>query len=238
MSSVQSQRVRGADALRTAAIASGAALLGAFAGCASIGSSPVGLAAPGELRGATVIQTQRSTLPTFKATTPGKAGFGLFGVAAMNSAGNALIAENKVPDPALAIGVALNEEMERRFKARPVSSRLTVDADDVATIAGLARGKARYVIDVKTLDWGTAYFVSDWGRYYVSYSAQARLIDVEKQTVVAQASCADSADKPAGQPSYEELTGNGAARLKSTLVDISARCARQMSAAMFAATAK
>lgn len=240
MPSIQNHRALRGPRARAVAVVSSIAMAGVVAGCASTSApQPLASSASGDLQGKTIVQTERTELPNFTAMTPGKAGFALIGRAAMNSAGNAVINENKVADPALAIGAALSDEMGRRYRAQTVSPRLSVDSDDVAAIATRARGKARYVMDVKTVDWSSAYFVSDWGKYYVNYSAQSRLIDVDKQAVVAQASCKYTpSDGPAGYPSYEELTGNGAAVLKSTLTDIGKRCAKEMAAAMFAGGAQ
>lgn len=210
-----------------------------LAGCASTASQSLPPSASGELKGRTIVRTERSELPTFKANTPGKAGFGLLGMAAMNKAGNALINDNKVADPALAISSALSDELQRRYQTRAVSARLPLDTDKLASIAKEAQGKADYVLDVRTVDWSSAYFATDWGKYYVNYSAESQLIDVARQAVVARASCQYSpSDGPEGKPSYEELTGNGAALLKTTLGKISTLCAKEMAAAMFASTAK
>lgn len=52
-------------------------------------------------------------------------------------------------------------------------SALRIDSEDPARIAELAKGKARHVLDVRTLMWQMGYFPTDWAHYRVwsPYSA-------------------------------------------------------------------
>ena len=185
------------------------------------------------VRNQKVVYTVRDK-PNFMAMTPPKAALGLLGVAAMVLEGNQIIAENNVPDPAGAIANDLAGAMRSSHGVQVLGQPLRIDSEDPLHIADLAKGRARYVLDVQTSGWKIAYRPTDWTHYHVMYSAKARLIDVDARSVIAEASCRQHPDSNADAPTYDEMVAGGAARLKAELAALGAACTASIGRDMLA----
>jgi hypothetical protein len=180
--------------------------------------------AMGSVRNQSIIYTVRE-MPAFSATSTANVSFGVIGALAAVSEGNKIIAENKVADPADAISAALAGAMQSSQGMQIVGQPLKVDTSDAARIAELAKGKARFVLDVQTQNWSVIYFPTNWTHYRVQYVATARLIDVDARSVVAEAPCKQVPESDANAPTYDQMLANGAARLKATLAAYAQACA-------------
>jgi hypothetical protein len=134
-----------------------------------------------------------------------------------------MVAKNGVEDPAGVIGLALARSLAAALDARPADAPVTVDDEKPAEIAALA-APARYVIDVKTTDWGYMYQPFGWTSYDLDYKARVRLIDTASNTVAAEDKCHwESDDSPSGS----ELVDNGAEGLKRRMETAAATCVEQ-----------
>jgi hypothetical protein len=205
----------------------------AVSGCATVNRQPIAVAAAKELSGQTVAQTRRPP-PDFAAMTAGKAAFALVGAALMISEGNALIASNNVSDPADTIAANLVKALEAAHGARPTEQRIAVSATEVGDIAEAARTAARFVVDVQTINWSFGYFPTDWAHYRVIYAAKARVIDAASKSTVAEGFCKRIPESNANAPTYDELTGNEAARLKKELLIAAEECVKTLKSEMLA----
>ncbi len=192
-------------------------------GCVSTKVVPIQQERMANLKGSTITVTTREK-PSFGATTAGKASFGLLGAAAMISAGNEIVKKNAVEDPAGSIA----RELANSFAS---ANAMTV----VPTEGVLAKGTnpaelarqysgADLLLDVQTVNWGFAYFPTDWNNYRVIYSAKARLIDTKTRKVLAEGFCSRVPEKTDDAPSHEELLANQAARLKQELEAAADHC--------------
>jgi len=169
-----------------------------------------------------------SDRPDFSAMTAGKAMFGMLGGIAMIKAGNKIVRENDVEDPAVFIGKALAEKIA---ESRSMSVKLPIiqgKNDNVASLAASSRS-SDYVLDVRTINWSFVYFPTDWNNYRVIYTAKARLIDSNVRKVIAEAFCSRIPDQTDDSPSYDELLSNHAARLKQELRIAANTCVKEMS---------
>jgi len=193
-------------------------------GCVSTATRTIDAQALTAVRNQSVLRTARD-MPDFGELTPAKAPFGLLGAVATISEGNKTVATNHIADPAVAIADALLGAMQSSHGMQAVASPVRIDSEDPARIAGLARGKARYVLDVRTLMWQMMYFPTDWTHYQVMYTAKARLIDVAAGTVVAEAFCKQLPESNAKAPTFDEMLALNAARLKSINATYARACA-------------
>jgi len=193
-------------------------------GCVSTTTKTIDAQALSAVRNQSVLRTARD-MPDFGELTPAKAPFGLLGAVATISEGNKTVATNHIADPAVAIADALLGAMQSSHGMQAVASPVRIDSEDPARIAGLARGKARYVLDVRTLMWQMMYFPTDWTHYQVMYTAKARLIDVAAGTVVAEAFCKQLPESNAQAPTFDEMLALNAARLKSINATYARTCA-------------
>jgi hypothetical protein len=195
-----------------------------LAGCGSIPTRTIDAQTASAVRNQSVLLTAREK-PGFMATSATNVAFGYLGVAASYAEGKKLIADNNVADPADAIAAALSEAMHATHGAQLVAQPLKVETTDPARIAELAKGKARFVLDVWTANWNFMYFPTNWTHYRVQYVTGARLIDVESQRVVAEAECQQLPDSDTNAPTYDEMVAGGAARLKAILAGYAQTCA-------------
>lgn len=202
-----------------------------LAGCATANRQPIEAKAGAALQGQSLASTKRPAA-SFSAMTPSKAALGVFGVAAMYSEGAGIVNNNQIDDPAGAVGAALAKALAAQRGARLADAALAVDGDDAAQIAGAAQGKARYLIDVSTANWALQYFPTDWTHFQVTYSAKARLIDVDSKAVLAEGHCAAPQADSKNAPTYDEMLAGEAALLKRLLAGAAAHCANTLKAEM------
>lgn len=213
------------------------------AGCVSVQEIPMTAASTDLVRGRELSLSVRDK-PDFGAMTAGKmAGGALFGAlggaiagSAMVSAGNELVAQNAIEDPAEKIGAMLGATLRAKLDARPVAFRTRLASDEVAEISKSPSG-TDLVLDVRTIGWGFVYFPTSWSKYRVLYSARARLLDARKGHVLAESGCAMPVAEDADiAPTYDELLANGASRLKGELQRGADYCAGQFASKMFSLT--
>lgn len=199
-------------------------LLGAFmTGCVSTKNIPITDEKLGSMKGSSLAISKRK-LPDFSAMTAGKAMFGGLGGVAMISAGNKIVKENAIEDPALYIAATISSGLMQHHE-------LTVDADVSVTVSGNSSSKIAkmnfstdYLLDIQTVNWSFAYFPTDWDNYRVIYSAKLRLIEKTSQKVVAEGFCSRVPDQDENSPSYDQLLADKAARLKSELRIAADKC--------------
>jgi hypothetical protein len=202
-------------------------------GCVSTATKTIDAQASSAVRNQSVVASVRAK-PDFAAMTAVNVQFGLLGAAWMISEGNKIIAAHKVPDPANAISAALSGAMQSSQGIQLVEPALKIDSEDPTRIADLAKGKARYVLDVRTLTWQMLHFPFDWTHYQVMYTAKARLIDVDARNVVAEAFCKYAPESSANAPSYDQMLARSAARLKAALASAAEACAGSLGRDMLA----
>lgn len=197
-------------------------------GCVSVRSVPTPPGALDSLHGRhlTVVTYQK---PDFAAQTYGKAALGLLGAAAMITDGNAIIADNQVPDPALRISTdlasALATDIGASETARLADRNTKGDTEDLLSSDVQHNG---VVLDVETINWLFVYYPLDWTHYRILMTARARIIDAQSGKRLAQAPCTYLSDDKS-PPTYDELLANHAARLKAMLAAGSQSCLSKMS---------
>jgi hypothetical protein len=166
--------------------------------------------------------TAKREKPIFAAMTPGKAGFGMIGAAAMISSGNKIVRENNVEDPANWISKELATSIQKKYGTRFQGSRNVMN-ESPAVIAKTC-SDVDYVLDVRTINWSFVYFPVNWGTYRVMYSSKVRLIDCKTGKVIAQGFHARVPDKSPQSPSYDDLVDHQATGLKRELQIGAAEC--------------
>lgn len=190
--------------------------------------SPQALAAQSltRLEGKSLMVALPAARPDFTAFTPGKAAFSFLGDVAMRSEGNRIVAGNAIADPAVSIGRDLALGLGASAGVKPVAAAAPIVSDDEspAAVAAKATG-ASLVLWVRTRDWRTWYYPSNFNRYRARVEVSAALIDVASKTVLAQATCDESSPTSADlSPTYGEMVGAGAQRLKEELTRAQSAC--------------
>lgn len=186
-----------------------AALLGGCVSTANVAVAPQRLA---QARGASFAVTERPRAD-FAAMTASKMGLGglggavggaIAGVSAVK-AGNELIRERDIPDPAVRIGQELSTHLGSAFGLTVTSGTVAVAVSDVAELAAAAAGRSDYLLDVQTVNWSCIYLPLHWTKYKVLYTVKLRLIDVKKRDLVAEGFFAWETPKGDPNPTYDEL---------------------------------
>lgn len=200
-------------------------------GCVSVNNRPLADSSAASLSGAEIAQTTRER-PSFSAMTAGKAAFGLLGAAAMISAGNAVVTDNDIKDPAGKIGEALVVALAEKHGAKPSDARVSATSGKASEIVRDAPSSTRFVLDVQTINWSYGYFPTDWNSYRVIYSAKAQLIERSSGTVVAEGFCSRVPEESDDAPSHDALLADGAAVLKRELDLATESCISTLKATM------
>ena len=191
-------------------------------GCAGVQTQRLSDDTMSSLQGKSVTLVQRES-PSFVAMTSGK---GMFAVA-----GNNLVKDAQIEDPATAIGSALGQELAAKHGVSILGpSDAVAGSDNVAEIVRVAAG-ADYALDVVTNGWSYIYDGFNFSDYFVGYSSRLRLIDVNTSTVLASGMCAYDAKK-AGKSavSHETLTADNAAYIKQELSAATDTCVQHFTA--------
>ncbi|WP_448556127.1 hypothetical protein [Thalassotalea montiporae] len=153
--------------------------------------------------------------PDFAAMTAGKAMFALVGAAAMIAAGNDIVEENSIEDPASYIQGELAKELTKNYGFKLGKSK-NVTTSKSKKISEEFQG-SDLVLDVETVNWSFVYYPSDWDNYRVIYSAKLRLFDTKTESVIAEGFCSRVPENIDTAPSHDELLDNNAALIKQEL---------------------
>jgi hypothetical protein len=204
-------------------------------GCASVNVQPIDSKSVAALKNQSLSLTKREK-PSFAASTPAKAVFGLIGAVAIISEGNKIVKESDVPDPANSIAVGLAKALGEKYGTKFSGNTVLITTDEAERIADASKASAKFVLDVATTYWGFVYFPTSWGRYRVIYMARTRLIDTEAKKVVAEGFCKRIPESDANAPTYDELVANSAARLKSELSLAAEECINSLRKEMLGET--
>lgn len=177
------------------------------------------------MKGKTLVVTT-SDRPDFAAMTAGKAMFAVVGAFAMISAGNKLIRENNVEDPAHYIGSELAGFLSQANALKYSSAVKATPTDDIGELIKQSDG-ADYILDVRTINWSFAYFPTDWDNYRVIYSAKLRFYDAKSETLLAEGFCSRVPEQTPESPSRDELLADHASRLKQELQISAEECLKK-----------
>lgn len=201
-------------------------LSSALAGCVSTKTIGVAPNVLDHYHGDTVTVTHRGE-GGFLAQTSGKAMIGAIGAVAMIHAGNEIIHEDQVPDPAASIAQALQADLVRENGMKSVDMSVSTDTTDALKLASQYEN-ADLLLDVYTTYWGFVYFPTNWTHYKVLYIARMRLIDTKTAKVLATGFCSRKPESSASEaPTYAELLGDHGALLKKELAQAAETCAEQ-----------
>lgn len=197
-----------------------------LAACSTPAPRPLGPQALAALKGKSIAIANTATKPDFTVFTPVKAALGLLGEAAMRAEGNRIVAGNGIGDPSEAIARDLAEALNSSAGTKLAAASVPIASDDgsPSTLSPKAAG-AGLVLYVQTQDWRTWYYTTNFNRYRARVLVSAQLIDTATQTVVAKAKCDEDSPKAAdASPTYDEMLGSGAQRLKQELAKAQVAC--------------
>lgn len=204
--------------------------LSALAGCASTKTVSIDAQKLEQMNVTSVGLTKRDK-PDFSALTADKAMFALAGALASIAAGNELIEENKVDDPAAYIRTKLVEGLVNKY-GYSFGEPTFVDSTKPAKITPAFSGQD-LVLDIETINWSFGYFPTDWNNYRVMYSAKLRLIDTKSNKIIAEGFCARVPEQSDTAPSYDELLADEAAVIKSELKSAADQCIQEFKTKVF-----
>lgn len=197
-------------------------------GCVSVKHIPLTKVTSAGLTGRSVNATHYPKAD-FTAFTAGKAAFGMLGAAAMISAGNKIVKDNEIPDPAIAITSGLKNRLMKTRQINAVESEQKFAKNDKVKELINTYSGADYLLDVKTLSWMFSYYPTDWSHYRVTYSARFRLIDTNMQKIIAESMCTSVQGDDKKPPTKDQLLTDKAALLKDYLNKASIECIEGLS---------
>jgi hypothetical protein len=163
-------------------------------------------------------------IPDFVAGTAGKAMFAMVGAIARIHAGNELVRQDRIEDPAIRIGQRLSADLAQMQGVILLPPNgLVASSDDPAALIKAYPG-ADLLLDVKTYAWSYIYYPTKWGSYRVNYDANVRLLDGKSGEVIAQQTCKVDPTDPSNPPSLDALRANQSALLKQLLSKAADTC--------------
>jgi hypothetical protein len=223
-------------------------LLPLLGGCAT-GSRPISVdeAALARVPEDTEIAVVQYPPPPFREVDPtaggGWAALGLLGIipAIVHGAvaaerglqtGEQLRATYALEDPAVRVTAQLVERLRTResLARRRFADPRVLTTDDPVELARTLG--PRLALDVRTLGWSIVTapkllpFTTE--RYQVAYGVRARFLHLAGPTILWEGRCASTGREGDGKWTLEELTTNGAVRLKARLVEAADACVQTL----------
>ncbi|MCA1325400.1 hypothetical protein [Herbaspirillum sp. alder98] len=178
-----------------------------------------------------VVATSREKKPDFAAMTAGRATFGLIGAFVMISEGNTLVAENGITDPANEIAISLVNNLSNRYGTKSAVATIPVTGDDISNLS--VAPAARYIVDVQTINWGFAYFPTNWTHYRIHYAVKAKLFDAQTKTLLAEGFCRRFPEETPTSPGYDQMLADKAAMIKAAMAQWRDECTAELQKDMF-----
>jgi hypothetical protein len=166
--------------------------------------------------------------PNFMAMTAGKAMFAMVGAGAMALAGDKLVDDNHVADPARLIQIQLADLLRDADGMQPMAQDTTPTKAENARELATSHPKADYVLDVRSTHWNFAYFPFEWGQYWIGYSVEVQLVDTKSGRQISSAYCSANTQTNKNPPSREQIEGNGAQLLKDVTTALAWTCVQSM----------
>ena len=201
-------------------------------GCATTQNVTMSQDSLASLQGKSLTLIHRES-PNFVAMTSGKGAFAVAGVGAAVAAGNKLVKENAIADPAMTISQSVAKDLANSHGLILQDRPTAMASPDLNEIAASASG-SDYALDVVTNGWSYMYDGFKFGDYFVGYSSKLRLIDVGSAEVVSSGLCIYDAKK-AGKTAvtHDALLANNAAYIKQELNDATNFCIQEFSQNLF-----
>lgn len=171
--------------------------------------------------------------PSFVAMTPGKASFALLGAGAMIAAGNKIVDDNGISDPAILLGEQLASGLKNAFGVLPAAPDATATTLTKPNELAALHLESDYVLDVRSAGWSYAYYPTQWSTYWVGYSVQVQLIETASKRVISNAACNANTNKHPHSPSREALLADGAQLLKDVTAGLGWTCVQLLAKEQF-----
>lgn len=190
-------------------------------GCAPVPTKSINSTAG--LQGKRLVVTSHP-VPDFSAGTACKAMFAMVGAIAIIHAGNEMVRQDQIEDPAIRISQHLSTDLAKTQGVIVLPpSGLVATSDDPAALIKTYPG-ADLLLDVKTYAWSYVYYPTKWGPYRVNVDANVRLLGGKTGEVIAQQTCKIDPTDPNNPPSLDALRANQSALLKQLLSKAADTC--------------
>jgi len=170
--------------------------------------------------------------PAFYGPAPEDSFAGGLSVAlAMEIAGERIVRDNGLVDPALSVAGQVAATLAARYGLQTSPPVVTAVVHDDPTAIFSAAPEADLVLDVWTDSWGVKTFADgDESKYRATYEVEVRIIDAKALrsidgragVVIAEASCNSPGETPPNAPNRAQFFDDGARLLKKDL-DAAAR---------------
>jgi len=187
--------------------------------------TPISEVAMTALNGKSVIVT-RHEKAAFTAFTAGKAAFALIGAGAMVAAGNQIVKENEIADPADILEHELAAAVIKQYGLQLKAGSSPVIKPSKARDVAATQSDVDYILDLQSTGWMFAYIPSNWDAYWISYSAHAQLINRVSGKPVAEGNCYSDTQKHPMPPTKDAMLANKAQLLKDVTASLGWHCAQ------------
>ncbi|WP_163836778.1 hypothetical protein [Spartinivicinus ruber] len=182
-------------------------------GCTTVKHQPLPTHTLSTIKASSITHTLREK-PDFLAASAGKAILGFVGAVAMISAGNTIIRENNVPDPANYISENLVSQLAKKYQLTLTDNRHKITTEeDVAKLAE-QYSEADLVLDIDSILWGYQYYKRNPSYYYMLYNAKIQLINTPSKQVLAEGLCSYKQDDFSTALTLDQLLANDAEQFK------------------------
>ncbi|MEE9588731.1 MAG: hypothetical protein V3V97_11995 [Hyphomicrobiaceae bacterium] len=124
-----------------------------------------------------------------------------------------------IADPGRIVAASLSNSLSKGLQLRIVDDPSTAD----------------YILNVTTFEWGMKYKSLATLRYYVHYSAIAKLIDRKSNETIERSSCmnVDNGAPDGARSTHKGLLEKDAAALKEELDGVAKRCSGELAGEVF-----
>lgn len=175
-----------------------------------------------------VLAVTRHKKADFSAMTAGKATFALLGGAAMVMAGNKIVEEHQIADPADIFEAELAPALAKKYGMTLKSgSGLLVNGSKPKEIIAV-QPDSDYILDVQSNGWLFAYYPTDWNTYWIGYNVRASLFDSKSGKELSKMNCYSDTNKHPRSPSKDDMLANNAQLLKNVTGSLGWKCMQRV----------
>jgi hypothetical protein len=148
-------------------------------------------------------------------------------------AGNRIIEENEIADPADILERELAPAVAGHYGMTLKSgSGLLIDGNKPKDIVAV-QSDADYVLDLQSNRWLFAYYPTDWNTYWIGYGVQASLFDRSGKQL-AKMACYTDTNKHPKSPSKDAMLANKGQVLKDVTASLGWVCLHRIASKEFA----
>ena len=204
-----------------------------FSGCGTLKPKPMGSETMKLVRNADIVSVVKEP-SAFYGSTRFNDVFGVLGGISAIFYGDSLVEKYNIRDPSEGLADFLSSTLEDEYGSNTIENvYYSINYNDSLVESWNELYGDALLLEVTTKGWGIARAAYPYDGYKVYYSVNVRLIDMNRNTSIAEGSCAWNPKEIRGTPTFGELIYGDAYLIKSELSFSTDYCGKEIAGRVF-----